>query len=274
MKNVLKRNQIIILVIALMLVSAGYLNYSGNKTAELLETGAQSIEQNGTEYAGIGDAKLVSSNAVEADNEQVAIVPNEENNDESNANSDTINSSEQIGAIVDNSEQAKQEETENSKGTATNASLNNSISNTTNNTNANAVTDNSLNNTITVPTSNTATKEIQEYFSSSRLTRETMYSQMIESYQKILASQTISETQKAIAQTEIQNINAIKNKIMICENLIKTKGFSDLIIFVNDKSISVVVRADNLEQEQIAQIQNIIAREMNAEVGDIHISNK
>ena len=101
-----------------------------------------------------------------------------------------------------------------------------------------------------------------------------MYSQMIESYQKILENQNISEAQKTIAQTEIHNINETKNKIMICENLIKTKGFSDLVIFVNDKSVSVVVKAEKLDQEQIAQIQNIIAREMNAEVSNIHISNK
>ena len=61
---------------------------------------------------------------------------------------------------------------------------------------------------------------------------------------------------------------------MICENLIKTKGINDSVIFINGDSISVVVRAEKLEQEQIAQIQNIIAREMQAEIGNIHISNK
>ena len=61
---------------------------------------------------------------------------------------------------------------------------------------------------------------------------------------------------------------------MICENLIKTKGIDDVIIFVNDKSISVVVKAENLEEDKIAQIQNIIAREMNTQINDIHISNK
>ena len=275
MKNILKRNQIIILVIALMLVSAGYLSYSGNKTAgELLETGTQNIAENGTEYAGIGDAKLVSSNSVEENNEQVAIVPNEETGNESNTNSNIINNSNQTSAIVNDNDQGKKEETAISQEATTTGSLGKSTLNETSNTNENAVANNVLNSTATTSVSNTTSKEIQEYFSSSRLNRETMYSQMLESYQKILESQTISETQKSIAQTEIQNINSTKNKIMICENLIKTKGFSDLIIFVNDKSISVVVRADNLEQEQIAQIQNIIAREMNVEVGDIHISNK
>lgn len=61
---------------------------------------------------------------------------------------------------------------------------------------------------------------------------------------------------------------------MICDNLIKTKGISDVVIFVNDKSINVIVKADTLEQDTIAQIQNIIAREMNAEIENIHISNK
>ena len=101
-----------------------------------------------------------------------------------------------------------------------------------------------------------------------------MYSQMIESYQKILENNQISQDQKGIAQTEIKNINDTKNKIMICENLIKVKEIEDVIIFVNDKSISVIVKSKELKQEQIAQIQNIISREMGAEINNIHISNK
>ena len=207
--KILKRNQIIILVIALMLVSAGYLNYVSNQTNETIPT---------VDYAGIGDAKLVSSNAVD-ENEEEGLVPNDEVLE---------------NTIIEQTEDESETTTTNSK----------------------------------------VTQKTDEYFSTSRLNRETMYSQMLESYQKILESETISETQKSIAQTEIQNINNTKNKIMICENLIKTKGIEDLVIFVNDKSISVVVRIDKLEQEQIAQIQNIIAREMQTEITNIHISNK
>ena len=238
MKNVLKRNQIIIWVIALMLVSAGYLSYSGNKTNVEKQTSAETIKDD-TLYAGIGDAKLVNSNNVIEDNKQVAIVPNEEESGKANST-----------GLVQNDEK-------------TTSSISSNEENDVNNNNNNVVTTNS----------NWA-NETKEYFSESRLNRETMYSQMLESYQKILESESISETQKAIAQTEIQNINSTKNKIMICENLIKTKGIEDLVIFVNDKSISVVVRKDKLEQEQIAQIQNIIAREMEAELENIHISNK
>ena len=209
--KILKKNQIIILVIALMLVSAGYLNYSANLN-EVQKT------------ASIGDAKLVSSNGiVEKNTQETALVENQNNEIETNANET---------ALVENNKEQTEE------------------------------------------TTKTNAKIINEYFSQTRLNRESMYSQMVESYQKILENESIASDQKAIAQTEIKNINDTKNKIMICENLIKTKGIDDVIIFVNDKSISVVVKAENLEEDKIAQIQNIIAREMNTQINDIHISNK
>ena len=226
--KILKRNQIIIIVIALMLVTAGYLNYTTNQEGAVPTSTNTEAE---TDIASIGDAKLVSSNGVE----------------------EGINEE----ALVSNGEEGKEKVQET-------AVVENDLEKTNTNTN----------NTNTSITTSTTSKETKEYFSSSRLSRETMYSQMLESYRKILENETISETQKSVAQTEIKNINDIKNKIMICENLIKTKGIEDLVIFVNDKSISVVVRTDKLEQEQIAQIQNIIEREMQTEIGNIHISNK
>ena len=140
----------------------------------------------------------------------------------------------------------------------------------------NANSSESSNENKTVTTSGTVAKETDEYFTNSRLTRDTMYSQMIESYQKILDNNSISADQKAISQTEIKKINDLKNSIMICENLIKTKGFKDVVIFVNDISISVIIRADaeEITGEGAAQIQNIVAREMKAEIENIHISNK
>lgn len=226
--KILKRNQIIIIVIALMLVTAGYLNYTTNQEGAVPTSTNTEAE---TDIASIGDAKLVSSNGVE----------------------EGINEE----ALVSNGEEGKEKVQET-------AVVENDLEKTNTNTN----------NTNTSITTSTTSKETKEYFSSSRLSRETMYSQMLKSYRKILENETISETQKSIAQTEIKNINDIKNKIMICENLIKTKGIEDLVIFVNDKSISVVVRTDKLEQEQIAQIQNIIEREMQTEISNIHISNK
>ena len=101
-----------------------------------------------------------------------------------------------------------------------------------------------------------------------------MYSQMLESYQKILDSQTTSSKQKEAAQKEIKKINDTKNALMITENLIKTKGFEDCIVYENDDSINAIIKKDQLNKEDTAQIQSVIAREMNAKIENIHILTK
>ena len=209
MLKIIKKNQLTILVISLMLVTAGYLNYNENLQAS-------------TEVADIGDATLVSSNLSNSTINQV------DENNTNEAESNNVNN--EVASSVSSTEESVQ--------------------------------------------TNSEVSSSKEYFSSSRLERYTMYSQMLESYQKILDSTTTSEKQKSAAQEEIDRINKTKNAIMISENLIKTKGFEDVIIFQNDDSISLVIDKDELKKEDIAQVQSIIAREMGADIEDIHIMNK
>ena len=63
---------------------------------------------------------------------------------------------------------------------------------------------------------------------------------------------------------------------MICENLISTKGFNNSVVFINGESVSVIVDkgGEKLKQEEVAQIQNIVARETKVKVENIHISDK
>ena len=221
-----KRNQVIIYVIALMLVTAGYLNYTSNDNLKsAIQT--SSSEEELAEMANIGDAQLVSSNDIKTENKT------EENKIEEN-------------------------KIETNNGTAIN---------TTNETKKE-----NENNTMTTSANNT--KDNSDYFTNSKLERDTMYSQMIETYEKILNSTTSTETQKQSATDEIKKINDTKNSIMICENLIKTKGFDNSVVFANGNSISVIIGANELSKEQVAQIQNIVTREMNAKAENIHISNK
>ena len=240
--KVIKKNQIVVFVVALMLIVAGYLNFSGDSTINnLIPT---STLADSKEMASIGDAKLVSANIVEENDEK----------SESNENEEIL---------VDNIEQA------------------NNVQSNTNNVENNANTTLSTGETIeteeTIAT-NGATAEnnygSDNYFTQSRLDRDTMYSQTLDTYQKIINNENISEDQKSIAQEEISKINKEKNSIMIAENLIKVKGFEDLIIFVNGENVSIIVKADKLEEKDIAQIQNIITRELGASVENINISNK
>ena len=123
-------------------------------------------------------------------------------------------------------------------------------------------------------TTETSASNSDDYFVKSKLERDTMYSQMLETYEKVLNSSNSLETQRQSATQEIQKINDTKNSIMICENLIGTKGFNNNIVFVNGDSISIIIGAEELKTEEIAQIQNIIAREMKVEIENIHIATK
>ncbi len=123
-------------------------------------------------------------------------------------------------------------------------------------------------------TEETSALKEDDYFQESKLSRDTMYSQTLETYQKILDNANVSEEQKAVVTQEITALNKEKNAIMICENLMSTKGFNKCVIFVNVDSISVIVGVDELKTDEIAQIQNIVSREMNAKVENIHIMTK
>lgn len=128
----------------------------------------------------------------------------------------------------------------------------------------------SLNNTIT----NYILEDNSNYFEETRIERDRMYSETLETYEKIIDSTQTMQEQKAIATQEITNITNKKNSILICENLVKNKGFKDVVILENNGNVSVIVKSTSLSQEQISKIQNIVARELNVEMSNISISNK
>ena len=250
--KIFKKNQIIIYVIALMLITAGYLSYTTDNEEVTAGIGMETADvgteaESETKTENIGDAQLVSSNDI--------VNQNGEKNINSNETENSLANSSDIANITNEAEEndvEKTEEQQESKITEDNQSTN-------------QIEDNAQS------TSNTISNE---YFTNSKLERDTMYSQMLETYEKILNSSNALETQKQSATEEITKINNTKNSIMICENLIGTKGFQNNVIFVNGNSITVIVGATELKQEEVAQIQNIIAREMQANIENIHIAIK
>lgn len=241
--KIFKKNQVIIYIIALMLVTAGYLSYTTKGNVDTsIETSMQMESKDDTKLAGIGDATLVNSNDVVSNNTATDTLSDIENNE---INDNKVDNSNTNTGTSDNN---------------TNASSTNSQETNTTNENNNSVVTNAT--------------SADDYFTKSKLERDTMYSQMIETYEKVINSNNALEIQKQTATQEITKINETKNSIMICENLIKTKGFENSVVFVNGESISVIVGATEIKQEEVAQVQNIISREMNAKIENIHIANK
>lgn len=216
--KILKRNQLIVLVISLMLITAGYLNFTANK--DNIQTSTIADRDDKT----IGDAQLVSTVPKENEEETVKELITGENTDK---------------------EQTENEETKNEVQTSVEANKN-----------------------------DTKEKTEDYYFTTSKLERTTMYSELLESYQEIYNNTNATAEAKTEAFAKINQINNTKNAIMIAENLVLAKGFEDVVIFVNENSVSVVIKAEELKDEKVAQVQNIVSRELNVGAEIIHISNK
>lgn len=212
--KILKRNQLIVLVVSLMLITAGYLNFTTNQ--ESVQTSIIADRDN----ESIGDAQLVSTIPNENEQEKVENVISGETNKIDKEKEEPASST------VDNSQSENKNETE------------------------------------------------DFYFTTSKLERNTMYSELLETYQEMYNNSSTTAEAKKEALDRINNINNTKNAIMISENLITAKGFEDAVIFVNEGSVSVIIKTKELKGEDVAQIQNIVSRELNVGAEIIHISNK
>lgn len=213
----IKKGEVIVYALALMLVTAGYFNYINFEKKDI-ETGADIDEfQEENQFANVGDAVLVSNNEIE------------DNCSEENIN----NTDDKTPEVSD------------------------------------------FNNNDLNEYKNSDQKNLTNYYANSKLERDKMYEEMITSYQNILNNLNVTENQKTIATQEITKINNTKNAIMIAENLILNKGFTNCLIFVNEENVNIVVSSENeLIAEDVAKIQNIISRELGTEIINIHISQK
>ena len=208
--KIIKKNQIIIVAIAIMLIVAGYLN-SYYSDEDALLTASKTNEN-------FGDASLVNANVI--------------------INEDTPNIKETNQSSISSGNLERSDN------------------------------DSEKDNTIQTNSSN------NDYYINAKLDRENMYSQQLESYLEMAENEKLSDAQRQKAQDEIKSMNEIKNAILISENLIKAKGFKDVVVLVNGESINVIIRADKLSEQEVAQIQNIITREFKSKIENIHIMSK
>lgn len=205
LKKGLKKNDVVIYAIALMLVTAGYFNYTANVENKAVETYSE-------EMSNIND--ITTNNTVNSNTVIENVAENDKKEDEDIGDAKLVDS-------------------------------------------------------------NSVVNEPTDYYASTKLERDTNYANTLSTYTKIIEDSSVSETQKSIAMKEITKINDTKNAISICENLLSTKGFENYVVLVNNESINVVVKVKGgLTKQKVAQIQNIISREFNCKIENIHISEK
>ena len=251
-KKGFKKNEIIIYAIALMLVTAGYFNYTANIENNSVETYAEEA-QNTLNVVNDIEKEV---NAEKEDNTNIIEVENNV------AKKDSVNSIEEENNVAKDDNNTLPNE-------------NSTAQKNTENENVEVSSNEKKDDEEIGDAKLVSSDSVTDYFVSSKLERDTNYADMISTYTKILEDNSVSETQKNNAMKEITKITNTKNAISVCENILSTKGFDNFVVLVNNNSVNVVVKLkDKLTKEKVAQIQNIVSRELNSKIEDIHITEK
>lgn len=212
MKKLLRKNQIIITALVIMVAVAGYLSLSKDEDGLLTVTDTADISDSLNGAADISDADIS--------------VLNEEE--------DSVTTAASGGAV-------KEDATETSKNNAGEAVMvGSNVSNS--------------------------------YFESAKLAREQTRAKNKETLLELVNNTKATEAQKEKAMNEIVNMTEISEKETATENLLEAKGFSDVVVSIVDDSVDVIVNANNLTEQQIAQIEDIVKRKTEVSSDKIVIS--
>ena len=109
------------------------------------------------------------------------------------------------------------------------------------------------------------------FFASYRDDRKNTRDQEIAYYDAIISSETTSAENKAQAEAKRLELVAQMDKELAMENLIKAKGFADVIVTNSSESINVVVKSGELQASEVAQIVAVVQDQTKADIDNIKI---
>lgn len=111
------------------------------------------------------------------------------------------------------------------------------------------------------------------YFASAKLAREQTRAKNKEALMELISNTDITEEQKQEAIDTMIDLTAIAEKENAAEMLLEAKGFADVVVRILDESVDVVVNAAEITDQQVAQIEDIVMRKTGAEASDIVITS-
>lgn len=240
MKNLIKKNQLMITALAIMLAIAGYLQFAGTNLDEeyLADSG--------------GAAQVTNTDGVITDN----VVAGQY-------------SVSDIDGLLDLSE---------ADLLASSVTEIDSLD-----TDEDAFAENYLDSDMVVGEAQPAEGEVpgEAVFSSSsgvallseaKLLKEQVRAKNKETLLQIINSDGLSDEQKQEAVNTMVQMTAIAEKEAAAEILLEAKGFSDVVVSINDGAVDVVVNALALTDVQRAQIEDIVKRKTEIGAENIIIS--
>ncbi len=120
-------------------------------------------------------------------------------------------------------------------------------------------------------------KEVMQkssFFIETRLERDKKRSEMISNLNEIIDNNNTGQEIKDQAQSMKLNLITSTEKEMMIESMVLAKGFNDVVVYLSDQSINIVVQSEGLESTDVAKIVDIVRRETDIVMDNIIIMNK
>jgi stage III sporulation protein AH len=230
MKKFAGKNQMIITALAVMIAVAGYLNFTGQEIDENGLT-ATSVLTGETAKSQDGETEQTEEAANDPDSEEVA------QNDETQGD-DTKTDDDEVEA--DGTQSASEDDAEYTvadQGELT------------------PVSEENPGEAVMVSNQLSA-----DYFTSAKLSREQSRAQNKETLMKIIDNDKIASKDKKSAIKQVAQLTKNAQLESAAELMLEAKGFTDAVVSIEKKSADVIINAQNLTEQQLAQITDIVTR--------------
>lgn len=242
MKNILKRNQIMITALAIMIAVAGYLNFTGSKLGEeeLLTTAGSDVV---AETAN-GDTDLANKDALDisAEDTEQAALTDIESLDSEVVLEDTAIGEEDLAVTVLPQEDGAASDTAAVPGAAELADAGDELK------------------AADTPGEAVFTASSVGNLASAKLVKEQTRAKNKETLLEIINNASIESTQKQDAIDNMIELTDVAEKEMSAEILLEAKGFKNAVVSISDGFVDVCVSAGELSDAQRAQIEDIVKR--------------
>lgn len=237
MKNMVKKNQIMITALAIMIAVAGYLNFAGGQITEeeIMTTGTTGAVSDIQEESYTEDTDVAALFEISDEDMELA-----ESGDIESLDTEVI--TEQENYLDETMEEVVSDTMEGLDETETPGEA--------------------------VFTSSTSLDTL----SGAKLMKEQTRAKNKETLLEIINNVNISEEQKQEAIDNMIEITDIAEKETAAEILLEAKGFEDVVVSITDGMVDVVVNAQELTQAQRAQIEDIVIRKTGVAPENIVIS--
>ena len=104
-----------------------------------------------------------------------------------------------------------------------------------------------------------------DYFYTVKLNREQTRAKNKEELIKVAENNELSDKEKEIAVNKIIELTANSERENASEMMLKAKGFTNSVVSIVDGKVDVVIDADTITEEQVAQVVDVVNRKTGIE---------